>query len=301
MRVKARCKNLKDSFYILDGQKKRLNKKFIALVTIPLIVMGALINLFLEKQDTSFLSQSSDQPSLNQPVEMVPDPNSNRASALIANESAGKSPTQAHGIKIKYSAKQVIDRFSGMPAGTNFIGKLLSGIDTREPSQIVKVALPYGVTYRGVRNIERGAILLGSVQYSGNGDKVFLRFNRLINTDGTEYPLQAQALNSKDYTPGISGEIHSHMDSRMMAAVGLKMLSAGSEVLVEKEALGESFEPTPKSTLKNAAIAGLSEATEMEAERRLSQVESLEDFVVVVPGAEMIVSLMEAFRGEARQ
>ncbi|MGE4107377.1 MAG: TrbI/VirB10 family protein [Bacteriovoracia bacterium] len=301
--VRAKLKKLKENLYIQDGQKRRLNGWFIALMGIPLLITGALVNTFWERKDTSYLAQSSDVPKISEtePEKTIGPGNQNsHSSVVLREESAMSSRTVSTGMKLRYSAKQVIDRFSGMPAGTNFIGKLITGIDTRDPSQMVKVALPYGVVYQGSRNIERGAALMGSAQYTGNGDKVFIRFNRLINTDGTEYPVQAQALNSRDFTAGISGDLNTNMDSRMMAAMGLKMIAAGSDVLVEKESLGNSFQPTPKSSLKNAAIAGVSEATEMEAERRLSQAGSQEDYVIVEPGVEMIISLMEPFRGEAR-
>ncbi len=299
--VKTKFRKLKDNFYIVDGQKKRLNIWFIALLALPLLITGALVNTFWEQKDTSYLSQNSEVPAMEEEKSAASAKPEVHASVVIREESAVPR-SSGGGMKLRFSAKQVIDRFSGMPAGTNFIGKLITGIDTRDPSQIVKVALPYGVVYQGTRNIERGAILMGAAQHTGNGgDKVFLRFNRLVNTDGTEYPIQAQALNSRDFTAGISGDVHTNMDSRMMAAMGLKMISAGADVLTEKEALGNSFEPTPKSSLKNAAIAGVSGATQMEAERRLSQVESQEDYVIVESGVEMIVSLMEVFRGEARQ
>lgn len=301
--AQALPKRIWESFFIAEGEKKKINFKLIGLVLTPLVLAGSFLSIFSNDKDSSYLNQSSGKveadPKLGstiQPEEKTPPSHS----SIIRDEKESSSvPVRStRTIKIKYSAKQVIDRFGSMPAGTNFIGKLLTAIDTRDKGQMVKVMLPYGATYQGNRNIEGGSILFGNAHYAGSGDRVYLQFNRLVRTDGAEFRLQAQALNSKDFSPGLSGELYTNADSRIMATVGLSMLSAGADVLVEKESLGHSYEATPKSSLKNAAMAGISRGAQIEAERKMSETQSQESYVIVDSGSELIVSLTESFKGE---
>ena len=290
---------LKDAIFIQDGEKKKLNLKLIGLVAAPLTIGGALIGTFWENQDTSYLNQSSER--LNS-QDQKPDEKKikyNEPHHAVIGEAKSQSNGVFRTTKIKYSAKQVIDRTGGMPAGTNFVGKLVTGIDTRDKGQMVKVLLPYGATYQRNKVIENGSILFGAAHYGGNGDRVFLQFNRLVNSDGSENPIQGQALNSRDFSPGLSGEVYTNTDARMMATMGLSMLAAGADVLVEKESLGHSYQATPKSSLKNAAMAGLSRGAQVEGERRIGQSENMEEYVIVEAGAELIVSLTEAFKSES--
>ena len=301
-----RIGHLRSQFLIQDGEKKRLNLTLIGLTIVPLVVVGSIGSLFVSKDDTSYISQCSDRPT--QPDVFTPDVRAIKKTVshnILQEES--KQPMEKRtgpGKPIKYSAKQIIDRsMSGgssfMAAGTNLIGKLLTAIDTRDDEQIIKVLLPYGGTYGGERVIERGSILFGRARYGGHGDKVFVRFSRFVNPEGTEFEIQAQALASKDLSPGLAGNYHSNFDSRMAAAVGLSMIAAGSDVLVEKESVGVGAAPTAKSTMRNAALAGVSRAAQSEAENRANDMEDKENYVTVESGMELIVSLTESFKGES--
>lgn len=303
LNLRGGFKKIVNQFWVEDGNKRRFNFKWLGLLLLPLVFIGAWLSIFLEKKDTSYISQGTPEVSVEvQSVSSLPEEINNSRNRLV-REASTSVPAKRSGIKIRYAAKQVIDRHVEssaryMPAGSNLIGKLLTAIDTRDQSQMIKVLLPYGGVYQGSRRIERNSMLMGTAQYGGKGEKVFLRLNKMIDPDGNEYSIQAQALSSKDYSSGLIGEVHSNMDSRMVAAVGLSMLSAGSDVLIEREALGESFSATPKSNMKNAALAGVSRATQMEAERRASNLSSEEPYVTVEAGVELIVSLTESFKGE---
>lgn len=297
---------IREAFLIQDGEKRRLNLKLIGLVVAPLVVVGSFCSLFLGHDDTSYLAKSGEKPAPTETQELpagAKDSRSSSHSSILQDSEKSAPVTGPRGKAVKYSAKQVIDRSHGggsfMAIGSNFIGKLLTAIDTRDDEQMIKVLLPYGGTYKGERVLDPGSILFGSARYAGKGDKVFLRFSRAVNPEGAEYQLQAQALSSKDFSPGLSGDVHTNLDSRMMATVGMSVLSAGADVLVEKEALGQSFAPTPKATIKNAAMAGVSRAAQVEAERRASEVESEEIYVTVASGTELIVSLTESFKPES--
>lgn len=207
------------------------------------------------------------------------------------------------GSGIKYQATQVILRSGGdpdraLPIGTSAIGRLLSAIDTREPSPLVKVILPYGVSFNHERKIDRGAVLFGTVTYPGQGDKAYIRLSRLLLPDGKELRIDAQVLSSVDYSPGVYGEVHGAGGERIATTLGLTMLSGVTETLVEREAIGQAISATPKASLRNGFYNGLTRATESEAERLAGKVMDQNDFLTIESGQDVIVSLTETFRGE---
>lgn len=299
--IKETFSNFKERLYEKDGEKKKLNFKFIALLSVPLVIMGFLQSYFQGKKDLSYLAQTAEK---LLPASQITtrDSSLSEKHPVIQNQKSIKS---THGSRLgpfKYLAHQVLgphgDGSLFIGAGTSFVGKLLSSIDTRKAQQLIKVTLPYGGIFRSERIIEPGANIFGLAQYEGSGDKVFVGFFRLVTVDGTEYKLQAQALNTRDWTPGLTGDLHSNFDGRLMTSVGLNMLSAASDVLVEKESMGQALEVTPKSTLKNAALSGLSHAAQGEAERKISETGKAEEFVTIDAGGELLVNLTESFHGE---
>lgn len=206
---------------------------------------------------------------------------------------------------LKYRATQVIQRQGGdpdrkLPIGTSVIGKLLTSIDTREQNSLVKVLLPYGVAFDHDRRIDRNSMLFGTVNYPGNGEKVFIKFHRVLFPDSREFKIEAQALGAMDYSPGLLGDYHDAAGTRMGSVLGLTLVAGMSDVLVEKEVSGQ-FSPvtTPKSTLKNAFYNGLTKATEQEAQRKAGKLAEEKDFITVEAGLDLIVSLTETFKGEA--
>lgn len=222
----------------------------------------------------------------------------------------GNSKTISKAVKLNYSAKQVIDRQSGdgnltpLPSGVNFIGKLVSGIDTREANQVVRIVLPYGGSHPSGGSIPRDSILLGSASYSGKSDRVYVRFNRVIFPNGEEFKIDAQALSSADYTPGLIGEVHSQSDMRMIGSLGLTMVSAAAEVLTEKTQLNAinpfgQIAAQPSPNMKNAALKGVSEVSKEEAARHAEVAKSKEEYLTINTGGDLIVSLLTPFKGES--
>ncbi len=209
-----------------------------------------------------------------------------------------------------YSGKQVMERsggdglFSPLPSGTNFIGKLSTGIDTREQNQIVRVNLPYDVRHASGGYIPRNSLLLGNATCSADNDKIFIRFNRIIFPDGKEYHVDAQALNSGDYSPGLVGNHHSNTDLRVASSLGLTMISSATDVLTHRSAMG-GMNPyamggmnQPDATMKNAMLQGASQVTKQEAQRQAGDMQNSAEYVTLFPEADLIVSLLSPFTGE---
>lgn len=201
----------------------------------------------------------------------------------------------------KYKAKQVIeregvfDREKTMPMGTNLIGKLLTSIDTRETEQFYKVFLPYGGKFKGGAEIPKGSTLFGKIKYEGKGNKVFMTFSKGVFPTGKEFEIQAQALNSKDYSPGIEGDFHGKSGARVAATLGLSVISGASSVLIEREEMGRMGMPVPKATLKNAALGGLGQAANDEAQRQAQKLTEEPEYVTVDAGKDLIINLTGAY------
>jgi len=199
---------------------------------------------------------------------------------------------------IKLMAKQIISRSdlldhkSAIPTGTNFIGKLVSTIDTRDQNQFIKVLLPYGGSFKGRNKLPKNTMLLGTVRYNGTGEKVFLTFVKAIIPSGKEIEINAQALNPEDYSTGILGDYHGTAGIRIATTLGLSMVSGMTEVLTEKQALGESGAIAPKSTMKNAMFHGVSKVSDMEASRQAQELAAEKAYVTVEAGSDLIISLI---------
>lgn len=199
---------------------------------------------------------------------------------------------------IHYRGKQVIYPDSSterIPSGSNFIGKLLTSIDTRS-RQRVHVMLPYGGSNKaGGGSLPPETILLGQFNYSGQGERVFVFFNKAVLPDGQEINIRGQALSSKDYRVGIIGDYHSNKGSQMASVLGLSMVSGVSEVMVEKQGLGQSYNIVPKSTIKNGLYNGVAKVTDMEANDQAAQLAAAPKYVTIDSGADLIISIGESF------
>ena len=206
--------------------------------------------------------------------------------------------------KIKYRAPQVIERqdsfTSKLPLGSNLIGKLLTAVDTRESEQLYKVLLPYGGKGKH-GGIPKNTVLFGTVNYPNKGRKVFMQFSKALLPDGREVELKAQALNAKDYSPGLEGKLHSGTTVRVAATLGLTMVSAFTDTLTEKQVLGSEGQVAPKATVKDAMYQGIAKASEAEAQRQAAELSNVQAYVTVPAGREIIVNLLASYRGGARK
>jgi hypothetical protein len=293
--------------FLEDGGKKIINKKrfSVAAIVISIIVIVCQIISPLYKsqippggitksdssliKDNSKASLSLASTKSNQNMGGVVDALPKKKAMLVSN----------HRMKaIRYKGKQVIgpDAITQrIPSGANFVGKLLTSIDTRS-QQRVHVILPFGGSHKsGGGNLPPETILMGQFNYPGQGERVFIIFTKAIFPDGQEIAIQAQALSSKDYRSGIIGDYHSNKGSQMASVLGLSMISGVSEVMVEKQGLGQTFNATPKPTLKNGIYNGVAKVTETEANDQATQLAQAPKYVTIDSGSDVIISLGESF------
>lgn len=200
---------------------------------------------------------------------------------------------------IKYYAPQVLGQKTNEPksirTGSKLLGFLMNAIDTREPS-MVRVLLPQGGESAGVE-IEAGSVLSGQFSYSGSGDKVFISFHRLDSASGGLKKISAQALDSRDFTVGVRGEIQSDNSLKLASQIGLSMFAGMADVLTEKESLGPSQNGVQaKPTMKNGLLQGVSRAAQEQAGRTSGEIQSMKDYILLPEGKEMIIQLTEDFQ-----
>ncbi len=310
---------LRNFFFIKDGNKDVINTKKLKYIGASFVGIYTLCMILIPDEYAS-LSKSQKSFTGGENTNVGSKNVSSGANTIInthqANYEASERARQGGKRKIplvpqnvNFGATQVITRsglggtMKPLPSGSTFIGKLLDGVDTRNQNQILKITLPYGARHKTGGTIPKNTILLGLVSYSGKGEKVYISFNRAVFPNGKEYKINAQALTSKDYSPGLIGEYHGNTDLRVAAAMGLTMVSAASEVLTTKTALGglnEQGQSTvvADATMENAMLQGISKVSEKEASRQARELESEEAFVTVEAGSDLIVSLLTPFKGE---
>ena len=201
-------------------------------------------------------------------------------------------------INVRYNAKQVIlpsEPYDKLPIGSDFIGKFVSSVDTRAPTG-VQVTLPYGAAHKaGGGSLPPETVLFGNAQYPGRGDRVYINFDHGLLPDGDEFKISAQALSSKDYRPGVIGSYHGNTGDQMAAVVGLSMVSGISNVMVQRESLGQSLMPTPKATIQNGLYSGLSNVTQMEANNQMNKLGSRPNYVTIDAGSDLIITLSSTY------
>lgn len=309
-KIKSSVRNF---FLVKDGGKDVLRKTRVLLCAAAVILVGVCVTLFFGGQDDTSFFGKTDKPlsaENDQTPATVPTTDNKVGSLFKNSENRGTGETRKRssggaGIQVNYRAKQVLvsegafDPARTIPMGTNLIGKTLTTIDTRQGDQLVKVLLPYGGRFQGGGEIPKHSIIFGQVSYGGKGKKVFVKFSKGIFPSGEEFPLEAQAMSSGDYSPGISGRFHGNADMRIASTLGLTMVAGMSDVLTEKESLGgsalQSGAVTPKATMKNALYHGVSEVAKSEAGRQAEAIGDEEEYVTVDAGTDLIVSLTRAY------
>lgn len=309
-KIKTRVRNF---FLVKDGGKDVLRRTRVLLCAASVILVGVCVTLFVGGQDdTSFFGKTDKPLSAGEDQTPAPSPSTDSKVGSLFKNSEGrgtgesrKRPSGGSGMKINYQAKQVLvsegafDPSRTIPMGTNLIGKTMTTIDTRQGDQLVKVLLPYGGRFQGGGEIPKHSIVFGQVSYGGKGKKVFVKFSKGTFPSGEEFSLEAQALSSGDYSPGIAGRFHGNADLRIASTLGLTMVAGMSDVLTEKESLGgsalQSGSVTPKATMKNALYHGVSQVAKSEAQRQAEAIGDVEEYVTVEAGTDVIVSLTRAY------
>lgn len=296
------------NFYTLEsgGKKTAATKRLTISAAVFLFIAAVGAAWLSPNEDSSFYQRTTQAPKRelesNPNQQVKPEPinplfeNGQRQMVAEKRAEAAKSKRQ---VVVKYFAPQVLGQNGNEPksikTGSKLLGFLMNAIDTREAS-MVRVLLPQGGEASGVE-IERGSVLVGQFNYNGLGDKVFITFHRLDTSSGHIRKIAAQALDTRDYSMGVRGEIHSGNTVKLASQIGLSMFAGMADVLTEKESLGLSQNGVQaKPTMKNGLLQGMSRAAQDQAGRTSSEIQSMKDYVILPEGKEMIIQLTEDFQ-----
>jgi len=303
----------------MEGDKKILKKKNLKWSAFGLFLV-IISYQFLSLEDTSRLERSY-QPLVNG-IRMLTNTDNNEpkrkdevnvGSATSNSNKKNKKQNMKRDVnvplQIVYSAKQVIDREfdkdlteGNIPSGSNFIGKLLDGIDSRNSTALTRVVLPYGGQNPKGGNIPKNSTLVGNITAAADSEKIFIRFSKIIFPSGEVYKIDAQALTSSDYSPGIAGVTQSNADSRMFGSMAMTLVSTAADVLTQRAVMGgmpQGIEITQtEPTAKNAALQGISQLAKEEAGRKAQRAQSAENYVVAPMDTDLIVNLLAPFNFE---
>ncbi len=287
-------------FFRKEGGKKVLNKFRAGVVPVTLVMIGMGVKLYRDfhKSTVSMIRESNTSLLTNRSTLTPSRSNSAPSVGGVMNHAPQIRHVHYGHIKIRYEAKQVISpgvAYDKLPIGSNFIGKFVASVDTRAPAG-VQVTLPYGAAHKaGGGSLPPETILFGNAKYPGHGDRVYINFDHGLLPDGDEFKINAKALSSKDYRPGVIGEYHGNTGDQMAAVVGLSMVSGISNVMVQRESLGQSLMPTPKATIQNGLYSGLSNVTQMEANRQMNKLGSQPSYVTIDAGSDLIITLSSTY------
>jgi hypothetical protein len=287
-----------------EGGKKVIHKRRAVILGLTVFVVGVTWKLVpdllgndlpkggVSKSDAPLL-KGADQASTSAKKTA-----SNSLGGVTDNAPTGRPARHGPFKPIHYKAKQVLGPDANaekIPSGANFVAKLLTSVDTRSPQKI-HASLPYGGSHRsGGGSLPPGTILMGDFNYSGDGPRVFMNFTLAVLPDGQEVSIQAQGLSSKDYRSGVIGELHSNHSDQMASVLGLSMVEGMSEVMVQREGLGQAFEATPKATLQNGLYNGLAKVAGTEANDQATRIGHVPNYVTIDSGSDLIISLGESF------
>jgi len=291
------------NFYIQEsGGKKTIVVKRAAISLGSLLFVVAVMMAWFAPNKNQAVFQRTNK-ATNQEVSQTAEHGSPAQAQLFASgekqlsqRKQAEAERRKRKVTIKYYAPQVLGQKTNGPkairSGSKLLGFLMNAVDTREPS-IIRVLLPQGGESAGVE-IERGSVLVGQFSYSGSGDKVFINFHRLDTSSGQVRKLVAQALDSKDYSVGVRGEVQSDNTIKLASQIGLSMFAGMADALTEKESMG--FSQSVKPTMKNGLLQGVSRAAQDQAGRASGEIQSMKDYVVLQEGKEMIIQLLEDFQ-----
>jgi len=305
------CEKIFRYYIVSEGGKNRIHFENLLISASFLTCPFLIIYFFVTSENKAFIGRTpnslvgrENSSSEAQSQKSVPSKYSypvQQNGNVVRGSKLRNRSSNSHGLNsFKLSAKQVIVREDlnlgfGFYAGSNLIGELQSTVDSRDPNQIVRAVLPYGGKSRdGSAELPRGTLLLGKVNSQGKDEKVFIDFHEAILPEGKSIKLTAIALDPKDYSTGLSGEIQSEAKNRTLSVMGLSALSVAGGVLTEKESMGQ-YSVEAKASAKNALLAGVSKAAEVEAIRLQGQTE-MQDYVQVEAGTAIIVSLTQGLK-----
>ncbi|MCB0308573.1 MAG: TrbI/VirB10 family protein [Bdellovibrionales bacterium] len=293
---------IKSFFMTKNGGKEVLHLSRVAWFCLVILISGMLFTLTRPKKDHRSVRISS-TPIIEEKGDSALDhkkAGSSKPRGVASAPVPRGSSTKRNGRRkskaklLQFSGPQLIERkkeSNFMAQGIRTKGTLLTGIDTRTPTQ-VQVLLSSGILHHEREILPPGTTLLGAYSYPGTGKEIHLNLSQALLPSGHIQDISAQALDAKRLTLGIRARRHRNTSGKLAAAMGSTMIQAAGDVLTEKEALSQFGEPTAKSTLKNAFTQGVSNIGEMETQRHLNELGHSQEYATLHAGTPIVIELL---------
>ena len=179
---------------------------------------------------------------------------------------------------------------------TKFIAKLLYEVDSRNTDEEVEVSVTYALMKGEKVLIPKDSLLVGKIIPKISKKRVEFQFHEVVFPNGKRFKIKAYALDSKDYRRGIIGKYHSEKAFKHASRVGFAMASGMSEVMIEREALGNSISNSPRSTNRNALINGVKQVIDQESRELENDSQRTQDYIIVPAQKALIIKLENKFK-----
>jgi hypothetical protein len=185
----------------------------------------------------------------------------------------------------KYVGLQSIDPIIDLeiPAGCEAKAKIITAAtDGPVQAELLEDLVSDGKIY-----LKAGAILKGMART--NDDRLDVAFN-IVKISDKKVKVQAQALDPDDHIPGVQGSKWSYYSKKFGVAIGFSMAAGATEVLQDKEAVGNSV--VTKPTMTNAVLNGVHQATSDISRDELEKAKKSSSIIKLRPQTEIIISFL---------
>jgi hypothetical protein len=184
--------------------------------------------------------------------------------------------------KTKYSGPQLIYREAvGITPGTIAKAKLNTGASNGP----VRAELTEDIISNGEKIFESGSLLIG--KGSSNQDRLIVQFERLVNREGNQIPIKAQAFDKEDKMPGLKGNKVNTEISKLTAGIGLNFVGGLTEGLQDIENKGGIA--VKSSSLKNSLLNGATHAAVDQTKELMDSYKEKAPVIQVEAGKKVIV------------
>ncbi len=294
-------KKLRNYYFLRSGEKYVVRKQRVVSTLIFLCTCFAAVSWhFKEKPDSTSVEVKVKTIDRDGTVTITTKRKvygSGEESKAESSSKKSKSTKKKHVLKLK--ARQVLINESptigGLPTGSSAVGELLNTIDSRDSSQIVRVKLLYGLKSKSSMVFKKDSILLGKATYSQGNDRAYVSFFSVIHPNGIEEQVEAQALDSKDFSTGLIGKVHSDKAINTVGSIALNVISAAAGIATQKS-MSVGNTNVPDFNAEDAVIGGAGSVARDEANNASSKLKSAQDYIKVRAGRELIVMLTKQIR-----
>ena len=189
--------------------------------------------------------------------------------------------------KASYKSTKInVVSFSGdgkIPPGAEARAVLLTGAT----NGMIKAKLMENLKIDGMSLLDAGTLLIGEGQSSE--ERLFIRFNKAVFKNGKFFKISAQGYDLSDKILGLKGSRVGDYTLKLAASSGLYFLSGFASGFQNSES-GQIPNQVRKPSVSDAALQGVSTASQEQAKQYLEQIKNRGPLIEVKSGTEFILN-----------